>query len=105
MAEESDDAVHLLSDAESEPDQPADPEGTEAQQISPELQPLRRFTRQKSGPDYYAQQSHLTESPTYKEATTSTEIGKWQQPLEAKIKSLEDNHVWDLACWTQGCWK
>ena len=65
-------AVDLPSDTESEPCQPADPEGIEPQQISPELQRLRKFTRLKTRPDYYAQQNHLTESPSpYKEATTT----------------------------------
>ena len=85
----------LVMYIESKPGQPVDPEGTESQQIiSPEPQPLKRSTRQKSRPDDFAQQSHLTESPsTYKEVTTSTKKGKWQQAMEAEMKSLEDNYV------------
>ena len=62
---------------------------------------LRRSTRESREPVYYGREStHLTqinsEPVTVEEATTCPDSSKWIQAMEAEMKSLKDNSVWEL---------
>ncbi len=46
----------------------------------------------------------MSETPlTYKDATISQDKAKWKVAMEAEMKSLEDNSVWDLVSLPAGC--
>jgi transposase InsO family protein len=63
-------------------------------------QDVRRSTRERRQPSYYGMEhSHLSvqkEPVSIEEATTSPESSKWTQAMEAEMKSLKDNDVWEL---------
>ncbi len=78
-------------------------------EIETELQPLadthtespnvpRRSTRQTRKPDYYGRvECNLSETPTsFREATSSPDKSKWKREMEAEMRSLDENQVWDL---------
>lgn len=60
--------------------------------------PPRRSTRQTREPDYYwREQGNLTETPTnFDNANTSKDSTQWKRAMEAEMKSLRENDVWDL---------
>ncbi len=84
-----------------DPDLPEDPDNSEDHDRPQELQ---RSTRERRRPDYYMQQSYVSETPiTYKDATISPDKAKWKAAMEAEMKSLEDNSVWTLVNLPSGC--
>ncbi len=69
-----------------DPDLPEDPDNSEDHD---QLQELQRSTRERRRPDYYMQQSYVSETPiTYKDATISPDKAKWKAAMEAEMKSL-----------------
>lgn len=59
---------------------------------------LRRSQRERQPCEYYGHWATVAdaEPATVKKALTSTDQEKWQNAMEAEIKSLEANDVWDL---------
>ena len=70
---------------------------TEAEIPAPEVQ-IRRSARETRRPDYYGREEcNLLQTPiTFKETTSSSDKPKWKEAMDAEMKSLEDNDVWDL---------
>lgn len=70
---------------------------TEGEAPEPEVL-VRRSTRQRHPPDYYGREEcNLLQTPTtFKEAVSSADKPKWKKAMDAEVKSLEDNDVWDL---------
>ena len=96
---ETNNDYRLVVDLEKEVDaQPQlDISPTEAEVPEPEV-PVRRSTRERHPPEYYGRdECNLLEAPTtFKEAESSTDKQKWKNAMDAEMKSLADNDVWDL---------
>ena len=74
----------------SQPDTPTEAEAPEVL--------IRRSTRQKCPPQYYGREDcNILQTPTtFKEAASNSESSKWKSAMDAEMKSLKDNDVWDL---------
>ena len=59
---------------------------------------IRRSARQKDQPSYYGREEcNLLQTPTtFTDAVSSSDKSKWKSAMDAEVKSLEDNDVWDL---------
>ena len=74
-------------ETKSQPDTP-----TEAE--TPEIL-IRTSARQKRPPLYY--ECNILQTPTtFKKAASSSENSRWKNAMDAEMKSLKDNDVWDL---------
>ena len=74
----------------SQPDTPTEAEAPEVL--------IRRSTRQKCPPQYYGREDcNILQTPTtFKEAASNSESSKWKSAMDAEMKSLKDNDVWDV---------
>ena len=70
---------------------------TEAEAPQAEVS-IQRSARERCPPDYYGRgECNLTQTPTiFKEAASSSDKQKWKNVMDAEMKSLEENEVWDL---------
>ena len=84
--------VDFTDEMESQVDVPTEPDVPE-----PEIPP-RRSTREKRPPTFYGREEcNMSEAPTtLAEAASNSEKRKWKVAMDAEMKSLEDNDVWDL---------
>lgn len=91
---EVDDSSHTADGADVDGHEVAD------QQDGTQLVP-RRSERVRHRPNYYAEGAHIAasgmEEPTsYQEAIANPNKSKWEEAMQAEMKSLESNHVWEL---------
>ena len=93
--------VDFSDDVDAEPQSDTTP--TEAEVPEPEVQ-VRRSTRERHAPEYYGREEcNLLETPTtFKEAESSSDKSKWRSAMDAEVKSLADNDVWDLVPLPEG---
>lgn len=80
-----------------------EPVNEEVEEVIPdEPQPvIRRSVRPRLRPDYYGEKvsvakDELEEPTTVTEALTSQKKVKWEEAMEAEMRSLQDNDVWEL---------
>ena len=82
------------------------PESTEEVEPVPAEPPLRRSTRDRNRPDYFAEQVDLTagaEDPkTFQEALAGPDNEKWSEAMQREMNSLKQNEVWNLVKLPEG---
>lgn len=91
---EVDDSSHI------EGEEDVDGGDVAGQQVDTQPVP-RRSERVRHRPDYYAEGAFITavgeEEPTsYQEAVASPNKSKWEEAMQAEMRSLERNNVWEL---------
>ena len=81
--------------------EPEEPDTEASREAVVEEPVIRRSGRVRHRPDYYGEsvsiaKDGLEEPTTVSEALTSQQKVKWKEAMEAEMRSLQDNDVWDL---------
>ena len=74
---------------------------------SPTVMELRRSQRERCRPQYFSEGVSIAagavdEPSTFEEAVSSANKAKWEKAVEAEMRSLDNNHVWDLVQLPEG---